>query len=62
MYSKALGATCPSRCLTPSTASRVVFVTLPNTKIELLEPLGDDSPIAEFLERNPGGRHPSHLL
>jgi methylmalonyl-CoA/ethylmalonyl-CoA epimerase len=32
-----------------------VFVTLPNTKIELLEPLGDDSPIAKFLERNPDG-------
>jgi len=35
-----------------------VFVTLPNTKIELLEPLGETSPIAKFLERNPdGGMH-----
>jgi methylmalonyl-CoA/ethylmalonyl-CoA epimerase len=33
----------------------VVFITLPNTKIELLEPLGADSPIAKFLERNPDG-------
>jgi methylmalonyl-CoA/ethylmalonyl-CoA epimerase len=33
----------------------VVFVTLPNTKIELLEPLGAGSPIAKFLERNPDG-------
>jgi methylmalonyl-CoA/ethylmalonyl-CoA epimerase len=32
-----------------------VFVTLPNTKIELLEPLGEASPIARFLERNPDG-------
>jgi methylmalonyl-CoA/ethylmalonyl-CoA epimerase len=32
-----------------------VFVTLPNTKIELLEPLGATSPIAKFLERNPDG-------
>lgn len=32
-----------------------VFVTLPNTKIELLEPLGAASPIAKFLERNPDG-------
>jgi methylmalonyl-CoA/ethylmalonyl-CoA epimerase len=32
-----------------------VFVELPNTKIELLEPLGDSSPIAKFLEKNPGG-------
>ena len=33
----------------------VVFVGLPNTKIELLEPLGEASPIAAFLERNPSG-------
>ena len=33
----------------------VVFVELPNTKIELLEPIGADSPIAKFLERNPDG-------
>jgi methylmalonyl-CoA/ethylmalonyl-CoA epimerase len=32
-----------------------VFVTLPNAKIELLEPLGGASPIARFLERNPDG-------
>ncbi|MFG1300103.1 methylmalonyl-CoA epimerase [Xanthobacter sp. V3C-3] len=32
-----------------------VFVTLPNTKIEFLEPLGENSPIAKFLERNPDG-------
>ncbi len=36
----------------------VVFITLPNTKIELLEPLGAESPIARFLEKNPdGGMH-----
>jgi methylmalonyl-CoA/ethylmalonyl-CoA epimerase len=35
-----------------------VFITLPNTKIELLEPLGETSPISKFLERNPeGGIH-----
>src|SRR3546814_19654301 len=33
----------------------VVFVELPNTKIELLEPLGDTSPIGAFLERSPSG-------
>ncbi|WP_029005224.1 methylmalonyl-CoA epimerase [Azorhizobium doebereinerae] len=32
-----------------------VFINLPNTKIELLEPLGENSPIAKFLERNPDG-------
>ena len=36
----------------------VVFVELPNTKVELLEPLGESSPIAAFLEKNPaGGMH-----
>jgi len=34
---------------------KVVFVELPNTKIELLEVLGENSPIAPFLERNPSG-------
>ena len=33
----------------------VVFVELPNSKIELMEPLGEASPIASFLERNPAG-------
>jgi methylmalonyl-CoA/ethylmalonyl-CoA epimerase len=37
---------------------RVVFIELPNTKVELLEPLGAASPIAKFLEKNPdGGMH-----
>lgn len=37
---------------------RVCFVETPNTQIELLEPLGENSPIAKFLERNPlGGQH-----
>ena len=39
----------------PEHGVTVVFVTLPNTKIELLEPLGERSPIAAFLERNPSG-------
>jgi methylmalonyl-CoA/ethylmalonyl-CoA epimerase len=33
----------------------VVFVELPNTKVELLEPLGEASPIRGFLDRNPSG-------
>ena len=32
-----------------------IFITLPNTKIELLEPLGENSPIKGFLEKNPSG-------
>jgi methylmalonyl-CoA/ethylmalonyl-CoA epimerase len=39
----------------PAHGVTTVFVVLPNTKIELLAPLGGDSPISAFLERNPGG-------
>ena len=39
----------------PDHGVTVVFITLPNTKIELLHPLGDASPIAGFLEKNPAG-------
>ena len=39
----------------PGHGVTVVFVTLPNTKLELLEPLGEASPIRSFLDRNPGG-------
>jgi methylmalonyl-CoA/ethylmalonyl-CoA epimerase len=39
----------------PDHGVTVVFITLPNTKIELLHPLGEGSPIAGFLEKNPGG-------
>ncbi len=42
----------------PEHGVTVVFVELPNTKVELIEPLGENSPIANFLERNPrGGIH-----
>ena len=39
----------------PDHGVTVVFITLPNTKIELLYPLGEASPIAGFLEKNPSG-------
>ena len=39
----------------PGHGVTVVFITLPNTKIELLAPLGDASPIAAFLAKNPAG-------
>ena len=45
----------PSRCRCRSTGSSVVFVALPNTKIELVTPLGERSPLRSFLEKNPGG-------
>ena len=42
----------------PSQGVRFCFVNLPNSQIELIEPLGDDSPITNFLEKNPkGGQH-----
>lgn len=42
----------------PAQKVRVCFVDAPNSQIELLEPLGEDSPIAKFLEKNPaGGQH-----
>ena len=42
----------------PAQGVRVCFIDTPNSQIELLEPLGEDSPIAKFLARNPaGGQH-----
>jgi methylmalonyl-CoA/ethylmalonyl-CoA epimerase len=42
----------------PAQGVRVCFVDAPNSQIELIEPLGPDSPIARFLEKNPeGGQH-----
>jgi len=55
LYSKALGADVSQPVPHPEHGVTVVFVSLPNTKIELLEPLGEGSPIAAFLQRNPSG-------
>jgi methylmalonyl-CoA/ethylmalonyl-CoA epimerase len=58
LYRGALGAKVSAPVALPAHGVTVVFVELPNTKIELLEPLGADSPVASFLERNPnGGMH-----
>ncbi|WP_158817622.1 methylmalonyl-CoA epimerase [Methylocapsa sp. S129] len=57
-YRDRLGAEVSSPSSLPEHGVTVAFVELPNTKIELLEPLGADSPIARFLEKNPdGGMH-----
>ncbi|MFN3483227.1 MAG: methylmalonyl-CoA epimerase, partial [Rhabdaerophilum calidifontis] len=57
-YRDALGARISAPQALPEHGVTVVFVELPNTKIEFLEPLGATSPIAKFLERNPeGGMH-----
>ena len=58
LYRDALGAEVSAPQELPEHGVTVVFVNLPNTKVELLEPLGDGSPIAKFLESNAsGGMH-----
>jgi methylmalonyl-CoA/ethylmalonyl-CoA epimerase len=54
-YKDTLGGEVSEPLPQPEHGVTVVFVTLPNTKIELLEPLGEGSPIASFLARNPAG-------
>ena len=54
-YKNTLGAEVGAPQDEPDHGVTVVFITLPNTKIELLYPLGEGSPIAGFLEKNPSG-------
>lgn len=55
LYRDAFGAKVSAPQDLPAHGVTTVFVELPNTKIELLHPLGADSPIAKFLEKNPSG-------
>ena len=55
IYRDTLGAKVSAPLPVPEQGVTTVFVELENTKIELLHPLGDRSPIANFLERNPAG-------
>ncbi|KAB2941093.1 MAG: methylmalonyl-CoA epimerase [Hyphomicrobium sp.] len=55
VYRDALGAQVTAPLPQPEHGVTVVFITLPNTKIELLEPMGESSPIAKFLEKSPDG-------
>jgi methylmalonyl-CoA/ethylmalonyl-CoA epimerase len=58
LYRDVLGAEVSAPVDLPAHGVTTVFVTLPNSKIELLAPLGDHSPVASFLARNPaGGMH-----
>ena len=58
VYRDALGARVSPPQPLPAHGVTVVFVELPNTKIELLQPLGADSPVRGFLDKNPaGGMH-----
>ena len=58
LYRTVMGAKVSAPKAQPTHGVTVVFVVLPNTKIELLEPLGPTSPVKAFLDRNPaGGMH-----
>ena len=58
IYGAAFGAEISSAVPLPEHGVTTVFITLPNTKIELIAPLGANSPIEKYLERNPdGGMH-----
>ncbi|MEM9046367.1 MAG: methylmalonyl-CoA epimerase [Pseudomonadota bacterium] len=55
LYRDTLGAVVSAPQAEPDHGVTVVFIELPNTKVELLEPLGEGSPIAGFLEKSPSG-------
>ncbi|MEO0822632.1 MAG: methylmalonyl-CoA epimerase [Pseudomonadota bacterium] len=55
LYRDTLGATVSAPQAEPDHGVTVVFIELPNTKVELLEPLGESSPIRGFLEKSPAG-------
>jgi methylmalonyl-CoA/ethylmalonyl-CoA epimerase len=58
LYKDGLGATVTEPVALPDHGVTTVFVELPNTKIELLHPLGEGSPVQKFLDNNPsGGMH-----
>ncbi|MDH3714700.1 MAG: methylmalonyl-CoA epimerase [Gammaproteobacteria bacterium] len=55
LYKRVLGATVSRPVELPEHGVTTVFVELPNSKIELLHPLGAESPIMKFLQNNPAG-------
>ncbi|MEO0426048.1 MAG: methylmalonyl-CoA epimerase [Pseudomonadota bacterium] len=55
LYRDTLGASVSAPQAEPAHGVTVVFVELPNTKVELLEPLGEGSPIQGFLDKSPSG-------
>src|ERR1700692_2044581 len=55
IYGTAFGADISAAVALPEHGVITVFATLPNTKIEFIQPLGEASPIAKFVERNPDG-------
>ena len=58
LYRNTLGAEVSEPLPLPAQGVTTVFVELPNSKVELLHPLGENSPVANYLEKNPkGGMH-----
>lgn len=55
LYRGTMGAKVSAPLPQPDHGVTVVFIELPNTKIELITPLGEGSPVAKFLEKSPGG-------
>ncbi len=55
VYRDTLGANVTGKVAQPDHGVFTVFINLPNTKIELLEPMSEGSPIAKFLDKNPDG-------
>jgi len=55
LYREALGAEVGAPMALPEHGVTVIFVEFANTRVELIEPLGEDSPIANFLEKHPDG-------
>jgi methylmalonyl-CoA/ethylmalonyl-CoA epimerase len=55
LYEEQFGATVSAAEPQPEHGVVTAFITLPNAKIELIAPFGENSPIAKFLERNPDG-------
>lgn len=55
VYRDTLGADVTDKVAQPDHGVFTVFINLPNTKIELLEPMSENSPIAKFLDKNPDG-------
>ena len=58
MWKNALGANVSKPQILPEHGVKIVFIESPNAKVELLEPLNENSPISKFLMKNPnGGMH-----
>ena len=62
IYRDTLGAKLSPKVEQPDHGVSTIFIELPNTKIEFLEPLGEDSPLAGFFKAKPAGWRTSSVL